>query len=350
MKVVFACLSAVLAFILSLPGLALAAPVGGVNLTTSPLPINLVAKPGSTTSTDLRVRNNNSQTERLKITLYKFRAYGDEGKPLIEDLTSQDEYKNWVKFSQNEFNAEPNTWKTIKMTISLPPSAAFGYYYAVGFSRADEAAPGKGKSAISGSTAVLVLLEAESPNAKKKLDLVTFSSVKSIYEFLPSTFAVKVRNSGNVHVVPHGVLYIQTGNKTVGQVKLNSNLGNVLPDSYRNFTADWAEGYPHWVNKEEDGKTVLDKRGNPVRKLVLSGFDISKLRFGKYTARMVFVYDNGREDIPLESEVSFWVIPWRFLLLLTGLLLLRHYEPKIRAKFRTKYWPRFKKAVFGRSR
>ncbi len=316
----------VLALLLVPAGSVLAAaPVGGVNLTTSPLPINLVAKPGTTVSADLRVRNNNPQTERLRITLYKFRAYGDEGKPLIEDLTPQDEYKGWVRFSQNEFNAEPNTWKTIKMTISLPPSAAFGYYYAVGFSRADEAQPGKGKSAISGSTAVLVLLEAESPNAKKQLDLVSFSSIKGIYEYLPSTFEVKVRNSGNVHVVPHGVLFIQNGKKTIGQVKLNANLGNVLPDSYRSFSTDWADGYPHWVNKEEDGKTALDKRGNILRRLDFSAFDPTKIRFGRYTARMVFAYDNGRQDVPLEGEVSFWVIPWRFLLIMTVVVLALAY-------------------------
>ncbi len=32
------------------------------------------------------------------------------------------------------------------------------------------------------------------------------------------------------------------------------------------------------------------------------------------------VYDNGERDVPVESTVSFWVIPWRFLAALVGKL------------------------------
>jgi hypothetical protein len=41
--------------------------------------------------------------------------------------------------------------------------------------------------------------------------------------------------------------------------------------------------------------------------------DASKLRWGKYTAKLLFVYDDGKRDVPVEGEVSFWVIPWRLV-------------------------------------
>ena len=39
----------------------------------------------------------------------------------------------------------------------------------------------------------------------------------------------------------------------------------------------------------------------------------SKLRYGKYTARLLLVYDDGQRDVPIESVVSFWVMPWRLI-------------------------------------
>ncbi|MDP2837693.1 MAG: hypothetical protein Q8O53_00240, partial [Candidatus Moranbacteria bacterium] len=44
--------------------------------------------------------------------------------------------------------------------------------------------------------------------------------------------------------------------------------------------------------------------------------DASKLRFGKYTAKLLLIYDDGQRDVPIEGEVSFWVVPWRMLIAL----------------------------------
>src|SRR5690242_5252907 len=106
-----------------------------INLTTSPLPINLVTNPGTTISTDLRIKNSGSVTEHLKVGLLKFGANDTTGQPRLADREPGDDYFDWVKFSESNFTAEPNVWKTIKMTIKVPPSAALGYYYAVTFSR-----------------------------------------------------------------------------------------------------------------------------------------------------------------------------------------------------------------------
>ena len=46
----------------------------------------------------------------------------------------------------------------------------------------------------------------------------------------------------------------------------------------------------------------------------------SKLRFGRYWAKVVVVYNNGQSDIPTTAMVSFWVVPWKFIGI--GLLIL----------------------------
>ena len=287
---------------------------GSFNLVTSPLPINLKAKPGTSVSADIRVKNGNAATEKLKVTLMKFNAYGEEGKPGLTDREAGDDYFDWVSFSPSVFDAPPNEWITVKMTINLPKTAAFGYYYAAIFSRANEAPKPQAKQSILiGSTAVLVLLDADVPNAKRAASIVSFSADKKSYEFLPAAFTVKIKNDGNVHLVPNGTIFISRGGKTVAALSINDAAGNVLPGSNRIFTASWKDGFPSYVTKEADGKVVTDKNGNAVQSLKWDMSKLNNLRFGKYTARLLAVYDDGTKDVPLEATVSFWVIPWRII-------------------------------------
>ncbi|MBX4197687.1 hypothetical protein KW801_04025, partial [Candidatus Saccharibacteria bacterium] len=47
-------------------------------------------------------------------------------------------------------------------------------------------------------------------------------------------------------------------------------------------------------------------------------WDFSKLphlKFGHYTANLLAAYDNGQRDVPLEASVSFWVVPWRLIIM-----------------------------------
>jgi hypothetical protein len=122
--------------------LSLSLPVqaqeGDLRLTTSPLPINLITEPGKTIQTPLRIQNQGTRGETLKIDLMKFKAYGQEGAPLLLDREVGDTFLDWVRFSEDTFTVAPNEWKTITATFTVPENAAFGYYYALVFSRSDE--------------------------------------------------------------------------------------------------------------------------------------------------------------------------------------------------------------------
>jgi hypothetical protein len=303
-----------------------AASAKPLNLITSPLPINLVAQPGTTVETDLKVKQNGGDTEQLKVGLMKFAAFGDEGKPKLLDRAAGDDYFDWVKFDKTSFAAPNNVWQVVKMTVTVPKTAAFGYYYAVVFSReGDDTRQQTGNTnSINGGSAVLVLLDAKVPGAKRQVSLDSFTSDHGVYEFLPATFSVKLRNTGNVHVVPHGNIFILKGKTQIAAINLNDEQGNILPSSKRTYPVDWNDGFPHFEQVVEDGKVKLDGNNKAVMKLVWSnGGTGSKdvrphLRMGRYTAHLFAVYDDGAKDVPVEAEVSFWVIPWR---LLAGALL-----------------------------
>ncbi|MBP6975379.1 MAG: hypothetical protein KBB51_00960 [Candidatus Moranbacteria bacterium] len=288
---------------------------GALRLTTSPLPINLSVEPGHSVSTQLRIKNDGDQKEILKIDLMKFKADGESGAPLPIDREPGDDFLDWVHFSEESFPIEQNQWKTINATFDVPETAAFGYYYAIVFSRADDVTVESGKSRVSGGTALLVLLEAKVPGAKREVTVTSFSADHTWYEFLPATFTVKLKNTGNVHSAPRGNLFIgRPGEKADTLVEVNLGKGNILPGSGRFFEAEWTEGFPVYRNKEENGRVMLDAEGHPIRELMWNWKDASKFRFGKYEARLLLVYDDGQRDVPIEGVVEFWVIPWRFLI------------------------------------
>jgi hypothetical protein len=89
------------------------------------------------------------------------------------------------------------------------------------------------------------------------------------------------------------------------------------------LTAVWDDGFPHYTTSTDASgatKTTLEWNIDTVR----------KFRFGQYTAKVVAVYNDGTRDIPITAEVTFWVIPWKTILIILAVivastLLLRRY-------------------------
>lgn len=291
----------------------------GFNIITSPLPIKLTTQPGQTVETELRMKNQGTEPETIRVGLMKFGATGENGAPSLADLSNQDAFGSWVRFTPQQFVAEPGVWKNVKMTIRVPPEAGLGYYMAVTFSRASQ--PGVPKAtSFKGSVATLVLLNVKSANEKRELKLVDLTSSKRMYEYLPATFNVRLRNSGNIYIAPAGNVFIQRGNKTIETLNFNEAGGSVLPNSNRIIKVQWTNGFPVYKDKIVDGKPVLGERAIPKQDLKWDFTQLNKFRVGRYTAKVLVVYDNGKQDVPIEASVGFWVFPWK-IVLISGIIL-----------------------------
>ena len=294
------------------------------NLTTSPLPLDLVVKPGHTVTTDLRVQNSSTAVANIKVSLLKFKANGQNGNPELLPRQPGDSFFDWVSFSRSSFTAQPGQWNDVQVTINAPSSAAFGYYYAILFSNAndDQSATKPNSTSLSGAVATLVLLDVQAPGEKRQLGVDNFSVGKKLYEYLPVNFAVKVHNSGNVHGIPSGSIFITKGKSTVAVLDINPGGGNVLPDSNRSFNVTWNDGFPVFTQKIDHGELVSNNKSQPVYTLSWNFANTGKFRFGHYNAHLLLTYDNGTSDVPVEANVAFWVIPWKLGLILLAILLI----------------------------
>jgi len=287
------------------------------NITSSPLPIELIATPGQTVTTDLRVQNSGTDSAKIRVSLLKFKASGTNGQPQLMPRQAGDDFFDWVSFSKTSFIANPNVWNTVTMTIKTPSDSAFGYYYAVVFSQdtSSDTLQTPTTSKLNGAAATLVLLNVATNGEKKKVGVASFSTDKKLYEYLPVTFNVSVKNVGNIHLVPEGSIYISKDHKkTIAVIDVNPNVGNTLPNSTRVFSVAWSDGFPVYDKKiDSAGSQVTGKNGKPVLQIKYDFSKTNKLRFGKYYAHLTLIYDNGTADVPIEGEVSFWVVPWKML-------------------------------------
>ena len=217
------------------------------NITSSPLPIELVATPGQSVTTELRVQNSGTAAAKIKVSLLKFKASGTNGQPQLLPRQAGDDFFDWVSFSKDSFVANPNVWNTVTMTIRTPSDSAFGYYYAVVFSQDSSADTLQTAltSKLNGAAATLVLLNVQAVGEKKKVEVASFSTDKKLYEYLPVTFNVAVKNVGNIHLVPRGSIYISRDHKkSIAVIDINPNVGNTLPSSTRVFSVAWSDGFP----------------------------------------------------------------------------------------------------------
>ncbi len=322
------------------------AATSSATLTTAPISVNLDSTPGSTTSTKLQVQNNSSAPLTITVHLEEFKASGTGGQAQIYIPPANDPSLSWVHFSQTSFVAEPGVWNNITMSIDVPSGAALGYYYAVLFTPSSpNASIPTNANSLKGSNAILVLLNTNSKNEHKLLQISSFTSVKGLYQFLPASFNIEVTNPGNIQLIPQGDVYIsRTPNgKSIASLSFNTGEGNVLPGSSRIFSVHWINGFPSYVDKTVDGAQVVGKNGKPVEQLQWNFSDsFSEFRFGKYYAHLVLVYNNGTQDLAQDSYVSFWVIPWSLILIIILVIVAIVVLWKVINKYSRLLWKNFR--------
>lgn len=290
-------------------------PSGDFSLEVSPSPLVATVRPGVPASLELRIRNASTKPEELKIEARLFTVKHPGGEITLSTSTPRD-LAAWVTFSRPTFTVAPGAWTSQAVTVSLPEAAGFSYPFAIVISRINEPASAVGGNLLKGAIAVFTLINIDKPGATRMLALDDFSPSQSVYEFLPAVLTLKLKNTGNSIVQPYGNIYIQRRNndpEPLAVMPLNDARGYILPGSTKEISVQWSEGFPRYVTSQPDAG------GTPTTTLTWNWQRLADFRFGRYTAKVVAVYNDGTRDVPVTGEISFWVIPWRILL---GLLVI----------------------------
>lgn len=312
----------------------------GLALEVSPSPIILTLKPGETKTVDVRIFNAGANTETLKIVLQNFTTNKKNSQVNLDDNLPP-EVNDWIRFAKPVFTVKAGERVSQQVSISVPESAGFSYNFAMVISRQTPVKAPAGQSTVVGSVAIFTLLNVDRPGAVKKLTVDSFVSAKKYYEYLPAELTLKLSNKGNSLILPAGNAFIQrsaNSNEPISVLPINPASLYLLPGVTRDYQIKWDDGLPRYVTQATAANAPVE------RKLEWNWRD-SKVRIGKYIARTVVVYNDGQRDVPVEAQVSFWVIPWKIilgaifalLLLLVGVFAILRFIFKVLKRNRFKY-------------
>jgi len=204
---------------------------------------------------------------------------------LLGDEKGPYSVKNFIQPEINEFSLDLGEKITIPVKVSIPIDAEpRGYYGALIVSNEPEVlgdsqtTETEGKARLISRIGSLFFLRING-EGKEQGNLENFKIIgpgKAFYENRPSGFEISFKNTGNVHLVPHGKIIIKNIlGKDVGEIPVDAYFS--LPDSIRYREVMWQAG------------TGL----------------------GRYTANLSLYPGYGNEN--QEASISFWIIPWKIL-------------------------------------
>lgn len=284
-------------------------------------------EPGGSFKSEIQISNWSGRVSRFKVEVEDFEGSIDPSETVLLQAQRAGRFgaKDWVKPEFWEFTMQPNDRLFFDVNVDVPQNADAGDHYAsvlVTMLPSEEELTKAGESkqgsvVIQSRVGQLLFIRVAGPSVEQgKLrsfeigKLVCESGIAKKFKFLclrdlpektPVTFATTFENTGTVRLRPFGAIEIKNMfGKAVDSVAVEEY--NVLRDSVRQMKYEWKQ----------------------------SGF-----HFGRYTASINLKRGYGEETDTM--KVSFWIIPWRLILLvlagiIIALLIMRYIFKRIEIK------------------
>lgn len=306
----------VVALIMACMPAAIGHAASGDNFSVQVSPSPLVANPapGEIQTATLTIRNFSNHSETLRAGLSGL-TIEDNGRKVSPRGPIPGNMDAWVTFGQPQITIGPGATAPLRITFAPPQNVGFSYAGVVTLTSTGTATQQATGATIQPEVDVFCLVNINRSDAASKLSINSFHGNKSRYAFLPADFDVSVKNEGNIIAQPTGNIFIQRSfddATPLAALPLNAGGGYVLPGTSRSFQSQWTAGFPSYISSH--GQVHLHWGWKHV----------SELRLGRYVAKAVVVYNNGRQDVPLITSFTFWVIPWWLvtLVLVLGIVLV----------------------------
>lgn len=286
-------------YLLFTTAVASAADQNSFTLTITPPLFQMTASPGQDWSSDIKVVNNNPYDITVYTSVMNFLAQGEGGAGKFipsgstADIPGGYTLASWFEVSKAPIFIRAEQSVSVPFTLHVPKDAEPGGHYGA-ILIGTEPPPKTGASSVRVSSQLTSLfLVRVSGNVKEEGDIRSFSTEKTLYQEPHANFALRFENKGNVHLLPQGdiTIYNMWG-KERGRILINQeqDFGNVLPQSIRKFTFEWA------------GEQNF--------------FDV-----GRYKAIATLAFGE-KEKKTVYREADFWVIPVAPALKILAFLIL----------------------------
>jgi len=253
--------------------------------------VDVTLKPGQTKIVEVLVTNRTGVSRIFNVTTEDAKGSQDPETPivLLGDDRGPYSLKDYLTVPYTRFKLGHNERARIPVTISIPPDAEpGGLYGSVLIDTITVDASGKDTNGTAPQSAIVarigtlffVTVPGEIERSGSLKEFATLMQ-KKFYQDGPIEFGILYENTGSMHLAPYGELRIKNMfDEEVGYLPLDPWF--VLPQSLRLREVTW--------NREA--------------------------LFGRYTA--VLSINRSYDDLIDEANFTFWVLPWKPVVLAFG--------------------------------
>ena len=260
------------------------------SFTISPPSVKFKLNPGEKAEKIFKITNNTNEPLAFFANVQDFIVTDNIGTPelLPADLVIDNKFaaSHWATVITDTLTVHPGKSNTAVLYLQVPGNARpGGRYISVAFKPTAEDLPegtGASVNTVAGSIVYLTVNGETTENGR-----VTAFGAPLFSEFGPITLSTKIENSGDNHINPKG------------QIVIKNIFGQKI------YT------------------TALDSRVNifPGVERVYQNVFAKKWLFGPYKA-VLAGYFGQNDSLPLSAVASFWVIPYKIILIIIALIVI----------------------------
>jgi len=258
-------------------------------LSAIPPRLEITVKADGTNTQTIKVRNESNQTKTISVSVSDFIVNDNIGTPTIVEASEEDNRwaaSSWIQISPSSFTLKGGETKALSLIITPPANALPGGHYAMVIHSPDDQVSIVNSTGASIQTKVGTLVYITIPGDINQDASITKFTAPNFSEFGPIDFSTTIKNLSDIHIQPAGSITITNMIGMKSFIKFNQNNTNIFPGKSRDFTDQ--------LNK--------------------------KWLLGRYKAELNAAY--GTAGGIATATLFFWVIPWRFFILIGAAIII----------------------------
>ncbi|MFA6185453.1 MAG: hypothetical protein WC720_04915 [Candidatus Shapirobacteria bacterium] len=253
-------------------------------LSAIPPRLEITVNPDGAITKTIKVRNESDSDKTVTISIEDFVVNDNNGTPTIVTASKEDNRwaaSSWIQVSPSSVKLKAGETKSLNLTVLPPKNALPGGHYAMVIQSPDNNVTlNTTGSSIQPRVGTLVYITI--PGDINQNAVIKNFSAGKFFEFGPIDFATTIQNLSDIHIKPAGNITITNMIGMKSFVQFNKDGNNIFPGKTRDF------------------ENQLNK----------------KWLFGRYKAELNAAY--GSAGGVATAVVFFWVIPWRFMILVAA--------------------------------
>lgn len=187
---------------------------------------------------DLTYTNNTAATVEFQLSASDFTELEDGYKiSFLQGKDAQNYHyslSSWIKFDATDVTINPGESKTVKVFVDKDALTTGGHYGTILAEWVQK--ENEGNVHVKAILSSLLFVRTAHGNEREEMSVSQFSPLQNLF-FFPESFTVKLKNTGNVDLTPHGTVEIQDAfHRTVARGIFNEDSLITLPETIRRYT------------------------------------------------------------------------------------------------------------------